>query len=64
MMPLQFERGHFQTVFRQKKMYNPFALPTIVGAIKKAVNMELDTLCRPILHYLFGKSSDFYPNKN
>jgi len=26
-------------------MYNPFELPTIVGAIKKAVNMALLTSC-------------------
>ena len=44
-----------------KKMNKPFELPTVIGAILKAVNMDLDPLGRPLLHHLFCQKFRLLP---
>jgi len=45
-------------------MNKPFELPTVIGAIKQAVNMDLDPLGRPRLLHFLAKNEGFYQNQN
>ena len=45
-------------------MNKPFELPTVIGAIKQAVNMDLDPLGRPLLLHFLAKNEGFYQNPN